>query len=119
MGKQSADLKKLRNLLDRCLKDGCGLHMFLPNREFRNATWDEVESYATEAYNMALQDVVSAINGESGHLETALKGGRLFIMEDDRELLLKKLEDMVKNPPEGVEDEEDECEDETAPPKTL
>jgi hypothetical protein len=116
MGKQSADPKKLRKLLERCLKNGCGLNMFLPNREFRNPTWDEVENYSTEAYAMALRDVMSAMDGNSEPLLAALEGERLFIMEGDRELLLEKLKDLVKNSPDGVEGEEDESEDETPPP---
>ncbi len=115
MGKQSADPKKLKKLLERCLKNGCGLNMFFPYREFRNPTWDEVEDYSTEAYAMALRDVLSAMNGNSEALLAALEGERLFIVEKDRELLLEKLEDMVKNPPDELDDEEDESGDETPP----
>lgn len=108
MGKQTVDAKKLRKLLERCLTDGLALSMFLPKREFRNPTWDEVEEYATEAYAMALRDVLAAMDGNSDPLMEATEEGRLFVMQEDRELLLEKLKELVENPPDDLDEEEDE-----------
>lgn len=108
MGKQSADAKKLRKLLVRCLGQGLSLSTFLPNSDIRNPTWDELRDYATEAYALALRDVLSAMDGNWEPLQEAMESGRLLVAAKDKGLFLERLEALLENPPDALDDEEED-----------
>lgn len=108
MGKQSGDTRKLRKLLIQCLNQGFSLSLFLPNSDIRNPTWDELREYATEAYALALRDVLSAMDGNSEPLMEAMETGRLLVSAGDKEIFLERLEALVKNPPDDLDDDEED-----------
>ncbi len=73
------NINNLKRLIGKCLDDGFHLTFYLPNQDLRNPTWDELQEHATEAYSLALQDVLAAINGNTESLGEGLVGGRQTI----------------------------------------
>ena len=103
MGKKRMDIKILQNLLGTLFDSELNLAFFLPHSDIRNPTWEELRSFATEAYARALSDVLDAMDGDTSHLEEVMsEEGRLIYRYSDRELLVERLEQMAKEPhPEG------------------
>jgi hypothetical protein len=57
-----------------------------------------MEQYATECYATALQDVFNAMKGDSEALQEAMsEGGRLVIREEDRDLLIERLDSATED----------------------
>lgn len=110
MRKKPSNTKKLQQLLERSLDEGVGLSFFLPHKDVRNPTWDEVRSYATEAYAMALEDVFEAMEGNWEPLTEAVEGARLFVAHNDEEIFMETLDEFARNPPDSSFDDEDDDE---------
>ncbi len=98
MGKKRMDIKLLRNLLERAFDRQLKLTFFLPHSDVRNPTWEELKNSVTEAYALALSDVLDAVDGDASSLREAMSEGRLFCSLADREVFLERLEQMAKEP---------------------
>lgn len=108
MKKRKPDFGKIERLLRRCLDEGVSVSFFLPYRNVRNPSWNELEQYATECYATALQDVSNAMKGDSEALQEAMPdGGRLVIREEDRDLLIERLESAMEDPSGVFHDDDD------------
>ncbi|MBI5249621.1 MAG: hypothetical protein HY912_09010 [Desulfomonile tiedjei] len=98
MSKKPLDIKGLRRLLEKCLNSQLNLAFFLPHSADRNPTWNELTSYATEVYAMALSDVLDAMEGDTSAIEEVLsEEGRICFKFEDKELLMERLEEFEKS----------------------
>jgi len=100
MGKaKKMDLQILRNLLENCLNNQVNLTFFLPDSATRNPSWEELTNFATEAYAMALTDVLDAMDGDDSAIkEVQSDEGRIFFRLEDKEELLKRLNEFDQEP---------------------
>ncbi len=92
------DIIMLRKVLAKVFERGLKLSFFLPHSDVRNPTWEELRNSATEAYALALGDVLDAIDGDTSALKEAISEGRLFCSHSDRDFFLERLEQMAKEP---------------------
>lgn len=84
MKQKTMTVKKLRTLVESCLSEGFSLAFFLPDAETRPPTWQEVRQAAVDGYDLALGDVLDALDGDTEGLDHVLsKDGRLAIKEED------------------------------------
>jgi hypothetical protein len=94
MKKPSADLKRIKREIDDCLENLQYMNVFFPYRAIRNPTWEELEDYATEAYALALEDVLSAMDGDfKGLQEASSLNGRFLVRYSDRDIFIEHLKE--------------------------
>lgn len=109
MAKQQVTLETLRLLLEKCLNGHLNLAFFLPDSDTRNPTWNELTSFATEVYAMAIHDVLTAMEGDTTALEEVhSEEGRLCFRLEDREILLEKLAEFERTQAAGHQHDHEE-----------
>lgn len=84
MTKKTITLKRLRTLVESCLKEGFTLAFFLPDADKRPPTWKEVRQAAIDGYALALGDVLDALGGDTEAFDLLRSPeGRIAIKEED------------------------------------